>query len=65
MCMCYPGQDKWVPVTTPWRVPRLRMEERPPIWSIAAHVLNKRSRPADKRWSPGLVVELSAENFHR
>jgi hypothetical protein len=22
--------DKWVPVTTAWRVLRLRMEERPP-----------------------------------
>jgi hypothetical protein len=24
-------RDKWVPVTTAWRVLRLRMEERPPI----------------------------------
>jgi hypothetical protein len=23
--------DKWVPVTTAWRVLRLRMEERPPV----------------------------------
>ena len=26
----------WVPVTTAWRVLRLRMEERPPIWRGAA-----------------------------
>jgi hypothetical protein len=26
----YPEHDKWVPVTTAWRVLGLRMEERPP-----------------------------------
>ena len=31
----------WVPVTTAWRVLRLRMEERPPIWRVAANKLNK------------------------
>ena len=25
-----PYRDKWVPVTTAWRVLRFRMEERPP-----------------------------------
>jgi len=40
--------DKWVLVTTAWRVLRLRMEERPPIWRVAANVLNKKSRTADK-----------------
>jgi hypothetical protein len=29
---------KWVPVTTAWRVFRLRMEERPPIWRVAANI---------------------------
>jgi hypothetical protein len=38
---------KWVPVTTEWRVLRLRMEERPPIWRVAANRLNKQSRTAD------------------
>jgi hypothetical protein len=28
----------WVPVTTAWRVFRLRMEERPPIWRVAVNV---------------------------
>ena len=41
----------WVPVTTAWRVLRLRMEERPPIWRVAASKLNKQSRTADKVWS--------------
>jgi len=25
-------RDEWVPVTRVWRVLRLQMEERPPIW---------------------------------
>jgi hypothetical protein len=37
----YKSRDKWVPVTTTWRVLRLRMEERPPIWRMAANILNK------------------------
>ena len=40
-----------VPVTTAWRALRLRMEERPPIWRVAANILNKHSRTADKGWS--------------
>jgi len=32
-------RDKWVPVTTTWRLLRLRMEECPPIWRIAANIL--------------------------
>ena len=32
------SRDKWVPVTTAWRVLRLRMEERPPIWRVAANI---------------------------
>jgi len=45
------SRDKWVPVTAAWRVFRLRMEERPPIWKVAANILNKQSRTADKGWS--------------
>jgi hypothetical protein len=37
----FPPCDKWVPVTTAWRVLRLRMEEQPPIWRTAANILNK------------------------
>ena len=44
----------WVPVTTAWRVLRLRMEERPPIWRVAENKLNKQSRTADKGWSSSL-----------
>jgi hypothetical protein len=32
--------DKRVPASTEWRVLKLRMGERSPIWSVAANVLN-------------------------
>ena len=41
---------------------RLRMEERPPIWRIAANKLNKQSRTADKGWSSSLGVGRDANN---
>jgi hypothetical protein len=47
---------KWVPVTTALRILRLRMEVRPPIWRVAANILNKQSRTADKGWSSSLGV---------
>jgi hypothetical protein len=53
--------DKCVPVTTTRLVLRLRMEERPPIWRVAANILNKQSRTDDKRWSAGLGVGRGAE----
>ena len=40
--------DTCVPVTTAWRVLRLRMEERPAIWRVAVIILSKKSRAADK-----------------
>jgi hypothetical protein len=52
----------WVPVTTAWRVLGLRMEERPPIWWVAANILNKQSRTADKGWSSNLGVGRGANN---
>jgi hypothetical protein len=42
---------KWLPVTTAWRVHRLRMEERPPLRVVAGNILNKQSRTPDKGWS--------------
>jgi hypothetical protein len=41
-------------VTTAQRVLGLRIEERPPIWRVAANILNKQSRTADKGWSSKL-----------
>jgi len=41
------------------------MEERPPIWRVAANILNKQSRTADKGWSSSLGVERGAETAHR
>jgi hypothetical protein len=55
-------RDKWVPVTTAWHVLRLRMEERPPIWRVAANILNKESRTADKGWSSRVGVGRGDNN---
>ena len=44
-------RDKWVPLTTAWCVFRLRVEERSPIWRVAANIFNKQKRTADKGWS--------------
>ena len=52
----------WVPVTTAWRVLGLRMEERPPIWRVAANKSNKQSRTADRGWSSSLGVGRGANN---
>ena len=50
------------PVTTAWRVLRLRIEERPPIRRVAANKLNKQSRTADGGWSSSLGIGQSANN---
>jgi hypothetical protein len=57
------SRDKWVPVTKAWRVLRLRMEERLPKWSVAAIILNKQSRTADKEWSSSLGFGRGPNNF--
>jgi len=44
----YTDRNEWDPVTTAWRVPTLRVEQRPPIWRVAANILHKQSRTADK-----------------
>ena len=48
------------PVITAWLILRLRMEERPPIWRVAANILNELSRTADKgsppAWGLGEVL---------
>ena len=58
----YMHHDKWIPVTTAWRVLRLRMEEGPLIWRVAANKLNKQSRTADKGWSSSLGVGRGAND---
>jgi len=52
----------WVPVTTAWRVPRLRMEEWPPIGRVAVNKLNKQPRTAEEGWSSSLGVGRGANN---
>ena len=59
--MLYFGGN-WVPVTTAWRVLRLQMEERPPIWRVAANILSKQSRTADNECSSSLGVGRGAIN---
>jgi hypothetical protein len=49
-------------VTTAWRVLGLRMEEQPPIWRVAANILNKQSRTADKGCSSILGVGWGANH---
>jgi hypothetical protein len=46
--------DKSVPVTKAWRVLKLRVEERPPIWRVAANILNKPLRNSQQ----GVVLQL-------
>jgi len=55
-------RDKLVPVNTAWRVLRLLKEERPPIWRVAANILNKQSRTADEGWSSSLMFGQRANN---
>jgi len=57
--------NKWVPVNTAWRVLSLRMMERPPIWRVAANILNKQSRTADNGWSSSLGVPELLTTPHR
>jgi hypothetical protein len=52
----------WVPVTTAWRVLKLQMEERPPIWRVAVNKLNKQPRTADEGWSSSLGVGRGTNN---
>jgi hypothetical protein len=54
MVMVFFYRDKRIPVTTASSVLGLRMEERPPIWRVAANILNKQSRAADKGWPSSL-----------
>jgi hypothetical protein len=58
-------RDKWVPVTTAWRVLGLRMGERRPIWRVAANILNKQSRTADKGCSSNLGLGEVLTTPHR
>jgi hypothetical protein len=55
-------RNKLFPVTTVWRVLRLRMQERPPIWRVAANILNKESRTANSWWSSSLLLGWGANN---
>ena len=53
---------KWVSLTTAWCILRLQMEEWLPIWRVAANILNKQSRAADRGWPSSLGVGQDANN---
>lgn len=55
-----PSSDRWVP--SPWDecILKLRIEEQPPIWRIAAKVLNKQLHTSSKGWSSNLGVGWGA-----
>ena len=38
------------------------MEERSPVWGVAANILNKQSRTVKNRWSSNLGVGRGADN---
>ena len=42
------SHDKWVPVTTAWLVLRLLIKERPPIYRVAANILDIRRQSIKK-----------------
>ena len=50
-----------VPVTTAWCI-RSRMEERPPMWRVAANILSKQLQTANKGWFSSLGVGRGANN---
>jgi len=52
-----------VSVTTAWYVLRLRMNERPPVWWVAANILNKQAGTADKEWSFSFGIGQVAKKF--
>ena len=64
--------DKWVPVTvisgslSPWHGVSSGCEWRNgfQIWRVAANILNKQSRIADKGWSSSLWVGRGAKTYH-
>jgi hypothetical protein len=45
-----------------WRVLRLKVIERSPIWRVAENKLNKKSRRAGKGWSSSLGFMGDANN---
>jgi len=47
-------REKRVPVTKAWCFDSLRLEERHPVCRVAANILNKQPRTADKGWSSNL-----------
>ena len=56
-------RHRWVPVTTAWRVLRMRMKELPPIPTVYANILNEQTRTTDMQLSPRLDIEYGDKNY--
>jgi hypothetical protein len=56
------SRDMWDPVTMAWSILRLWKEELPPIWRVAANILNRQLRTADKEWYSSLGVRPGVDN---
>jgi hypothetical protein len=52
--------DMRVSVTAAWCILRLWMEEQPLMWRVAANILHKKSRAADKGCSFSLGISRGA-----
>ena len=50
--------NKCVRVTTVWLFLRLRMEERPPIWRVAANILSRVKKVKQSRYRPGVAQRV-------
>jgi len=61
----YLSHNKCAPVNTAWRVQRLQMEERPPIWRVAANTLNKQLQTDNMGWYSSLGVRDVLTTPHR
>jgi len=54
--------EKRVPVITARRIPRVQMEGQPPVWRVAANILNKQLWTANKEWSSSGGIGRGANN---
>ena len=57
-----PVHDNWVPVNTVWLVLRWRIEEQTAILRVAANILNKQSRTADRGCPPAWGLRVANDS---
>jgi hypothetical protein len=64
-CCPFLTSGKCVPVTTAWRLLRLRMEERPSVWRVAANIMYKQSGQTTRSSPATLEIGDMIKNPHR